>query len=115
MRTDSRAFHRASEPVGMVDDGTFHELMRGVRSGDEAAAIELVRRFEPLVRCEARLRMTDPKLGRTVDSMDICQSVLASFFLRAAAGQYDLERPEQLVGLLVTMVRNKVASRSRKQ
>jgi RNA polymerase sigma-70 factor (ECF subfamily) len=47
--------------------------------------------------------------------MDICQSVLASFFVRAAAGQYDLERPEQLIGLLVTMVRNKVASKARRQ
>lgn len=58
--------------------------------------------------------MTDPKLSRAFDSMDVCQSVLASFFLRAAAGQYDLEKPEQLVALLAAMVRNKVASRARK-
>jgi RNA polymerase sigma factor (sigma-70 family) len=47
--------------------------------------------------------------------MDICQSVLASFFVRAAAGQYDLERPEQLVRLLTTMARNKLASEARRQ
>jgi hypothetical protein len=32
--------------------------------------------------------------------------VLASFFLRAAVGEYDLSAPEQLVGLLVKMARN---------
>jgi RNA polymerase sigma-70 factor (ECF subfamily) len=45
--------------------------------------------------------------------MDVSQSVLASFFVRAATGEYDLERPEQLVGLLLTMARNKLASRAR--
>jgi RNA polymerase sigma factor (sigma-70 family) len=45
--------------------------------------------------------------------MDVCQSVLGSFFLRAAAGQYDLERPDQLVRLLITMTRNKLASAAR--
>src|SRR5262249_38985560 len=38
-----------------------------------------------------------------------------SFFVRAAAGQYDLERPEQLVRLLVTIARNKVAYQARRQ
>jgi RNA polymerase sigma-70 factor (ECF subfamily) len=47
--------------------------------------------------------------------MDVCQSVLASFFVRAAAGQYELERPEQLVRLLVTIARNKVAYQARRQ
>jgi RNA polymerase sigma factor (sigma-70 family) len=42
-------------------------------------------------------------------------SVLASFFVRTAAGEYDLDRPEQLTGLLVQMARNKLASAARKQ
>jgi hypothetical protein len=32
---------------------------------------------------------------------DICQSVMASFFVRAAAGQFNLERPDELIRLLV--------------
>jgi RNA polymerase sigma factor (sigma-70 family) len=99
----------------MSEDTTFEELLRRVRSGDEKAAAELVRRYEPLVRCEARLRLTDPRLRRLCDSQDICQSVLGSLFVRIVAGQYDLERPEQLVGLLLTMVRYKVASQARRQ
>jgi RNA polymerase sigma-70 factor (ECF subfamily) len=47
--------------------------------------------------------------------MDICQSVLASFFVRAASGQYELDQPEQLSRLLVAMARNKLASAARKQ
>ena len=61
------------------------------------------------------MRLGDPRLRRVLDSMDICQSVLASFFVRAAAGQYDLERPEQLVRLLVAIARNKVAYQARRQ
>ena len=50
-----------------------------------------------------------------LDSIDICQSVLGSFFVRAAAGQYQLETPEQLLKLLTTMARNKLISQARKQ
>jgi DNA-directed RNA polymerase specialized sigma24 family protein len=68
-----------------------------------------------VIRREARLRLTDPRLGRLVDSVDICQSVLASFFVRAAAGQYDLDHPQDLLRLLVRMARNKVVSQARRQ
>jgi RNA polymerase sigma-70 factor (ECF subfamily) len=47
--------------------------------------------------------------------MDICQSVLRSFFVRAASGQYSLETPEQVLSLLTAMARNKLASQTRKQ
>ncbi len=93
----------------------FAALMAQVRAGDEAAAAELVRRYEPLIRREVRLRLEDRRLARVFDSMDVCQSVLASFFVRAAAGQYDLDQPAQLVRLLVTMARNKLASAARQQ
>jgi DNA-directed RNA polymerase specialized sigma24 family protein len=45
--------------------------------------------------------------------MDICQSVLASFFLGALARQYDLHDPRQLVALLTTMAQRKLAARAR--
>src|SRR5262249_41144516 len=49
----------------------------------------------------------------TLDSMDICQSVLANFFVRAVAGQFDLEQPEQVLRLLLTMAKNKVIDKAR--
>jgi RNA polymerase sigma-70 factor (ECF subfamily) len=99
----------------MSGDETFTEFVRRIRAGDEQAAAELVRRYEPLIRREIRLHLEDRRLCRLFDSMDVCQSVLASFFVRTAAGQYDLERPEQLLKLLVTMARNKLASAARSQ
>jgi DNA-directed RNA polymerase specialized sigma24 family protein len=47
--------------------------------------------------------------------MDVCQSVLASFFLGAATGAYDVNEPRQLVALLVKMAHNKLAMRARSQ
>lgn len=98
----------------MPDDPTFAEWLARVRGGDAVAATELVRRYESAVRVAVRLRLTDPRLRRHLDSMDICQSVMASFFVRAAAGQYDLDSPAQLVGLLVAMAQNKVKMQHRR-
>src|SRR5262245_31790823 len=88
---------------------SFRELIARVRAGDEQAAAELVRRYEPAIRRAARVRLVDTRLNRHLDSMDICQSVLASFFVRAALGQFELETPDQLLRLLATMTRNKLA------
>jgi RNA polymerase sigma-70 factor (ECF subfamily) len=99
----------------MADEDAFAEFIRRIRAGDEQAAAEMVRRYEPLIRREIRLQLEDRRLSRLFDSMDICQSVLKSFFFRTAAGQYDLDTPEQLQRLLVTMARNKLASAARSQ
>jgi RNA polymerase sigma-70 factor (ECF subfamily) len=98
----------------MDDDNHFAMLVRRVRAGEEEAAAELVRRFEPTIRRVVRLRLADSRLRRQLDSMDICQSVLASFFVRAALGQYELQRPEELLKLLTVMARNKVVDQARK-
>ena len=98
----------------MPEENAFADFVRRIRAGDDQAAVELVRQFEPLIRTEVRMRLSDPRLYRLFDSMDICQSVLGSFFVRVAAGEYDLERPEQLVGLLVAITRNKLAFQVRK-
>jgi RNA polymerase sigma-70 factor (ECF subfamily) len=93
---------------------SFADWIGRVRAGDAEAAAELVRQYERAIRVAVRLRLTDPRLRRQFDSMDVCQSVLASFFVRAAAGQFDLENPAQLVGLLVQMARNKLLMQMRK-
>jgi RNA polymerase sigma factor (sigma-70 family) len=99
----------------MTDKSSFRDLIRRIRAGDQDAAGELVRRYEPTIRRAVRFRLTDARLGRVLESMDVCQSVLASFFVRAAAGQYELDQPEQLLRLLVTMARNKLASQARRE
>jgi RNA polymerase sigma-70 factor (ECF subfamily) len=99
----------------MPDELDFHDLIRRVRAGDEAAAESLLRHYEPEVKRLVRVRLTDPEVRRTVDSMDVCQSVLANFFVRAAAGQFDLDEPGQLLSLLLRMAENKVRDQVRRQ
>jgi RNA polymerase sigma-70 factor (ECF subfamily) len=99
----------------MAEEMSFLDFVRRIRAGDPQAAAELLRQYEPAVRLEVRLRLRDGRLRRLVDSLDVCQSVLGSFFIRAAAGQYDLEQPEQVLRLLVKMARHKVADLARAQ
>jgi RNA polymerase sigma-70 factor (ECF subfamily) len=96
-----------------VDYDALPELMRRVRDGDGDAAAILVRHFEPSIRVAVRARLTDPRLRREFDSMDVCQSVLLSFFVRVALGRYQIREAAELAGLLIQIAQNKVASRYR--
>jgi RNA polymerase sigma factor (sigma-70 family) len=99
----------------MTDREEFQELIRRVRAGDEEAARTFVATYEPAIRRAARIRILDPRLAPLLDSTDIVQSVFASFFVRAALGQYELEQPERVLRLLVSMSRRKLADFARKQ
>src|SRR5262249_19658447 len=99
----------------MSEAQTFHELMQRVRGGDEEAATEVVRRYESIIRVTIRRRLNNSDLRRLFDSLDICQSVLANCFVRAASGQFELETPEQLVKLLVTMASNALKNHAKRQ
>jgi RNA polymerase sigma-70 factor (ECF subfamily) len=103
-----------NEAIMTDQDYDFSQLVARLRTGDSAAAAELLERFEPEIRRTVRVRLTDPRLRRVVDSMDVCQSVFANFFVRASLGEYDLERPEELLRLLIVMVRNKVIDQTRR-
>jgi RNA polymerase sigma-70 factor (ECF subfamily) len=85
-----------------------------VRAGDEQAAAQLVQQYEPAIRLAVRVRLTDAHLRRLFDSMDVCQSVLAKFFVRAASGDFELERADQLLKLLTTMARNRLINEALK-
>ena len=98
----------------MTESTTFAEFMGRIRAGDDQAARELVQLYEPVIRREVRLRLRDLRLASRFDWTDICQSVMASFFVRVAAGQYELHQPDQLLRLLVVMTRHKVAQQVRR-
>lgn len=99
----------------MSEIAGFTEFIRRIRTGDEQAANELVARYEPVIRREVRMRLRDPRLYSRIDWNDVCQSVMASFFVRAASGQYELESPDQLLRLLVVMTRHKLSKQARRQ
>jgi RNA polymerase sigma-70 factor (ECF subfamily) len=92
----------------MSDDSLFRDLIRRARSGDSKAEVELVRVYEPEIRRVVRARLREPTLRNLLDSTDICQSVLASFFARIVAGKYVLETADQLRKLLRKMAVNKL-------
>jgi RNA polymerase sigma factor (sigma-70 family) len=92
----------------VAEPTSFADLVARLRAGDQSAAAELVRRYEPAIRAAARSRMADTRLRRLFDSVDVCQTVLASFFARMVLGQYQLNSPDDLVKLLVGMARNKL-------
>jgi RNA polymerase sigma-70 factor (ECF subfamily) len=93
----------------MIDPCAFADLLQRVRGRDEQAASELFRHYEPIIRLEVRLRLRDRRLRRLFDSSDVCQSALATFFSRAAAGEFALNDPRDLVKLLVVIARRKLA------
>ena len=99
----------------MKKGSSFTALLEQVRNGDQEAASRLVEEFEPVVRRELRFRLRDNRARLELDSMDISQSVLSNFFVRVATRQYDLNEPVDLVKLLATMTRNKVAEKLRNQ
>jgi RNA polymerase sigma factor (sigma-70 family) len=98
----------------MPADEAFLDLLRRVRAGDQQAAAELFRHHEPVLRRFVRIHMCHRQLRRTLDSLDVCQSVFGSFFQAVRLGRYDLKTPEDVCKLLAVMARNRVISQMRR-
>ena len=95
----------------------FEQLMERVIGGDQDAATELFELYrEPILRA-ARARMRNSRLRREIDSNDILNTVMKSFFARVkdVEGDWKLDTPENLLKLLRTMAKNKVIKRTRSQ
>ncbi len=117
-----RSGSRYHEPIGIfqpvepvMNNESFASLIERVRSGDQDAAALLVEQYAPVLQRAVRFRLTDPRLRTLFDSMDICQSTLGSFFVRAAAGQYEVNSAKDLMSLLTTMARNKLVTHARRE
>ena len=89
-------------------------LIQGIKLGNQNAAADFSRQYEPEVRRFIRFRLTDPRLRRLFDSVDVCQSVMARFFNHVRAGRISVEHPLQLLKLLTTMARNSLLDHARK-
>lgn len=106
---------RFPDPVGpAMTDTSFAATVRLARAGDESAATRLVREYEGELLRYIRFRLTNPGVRRFLDSLDVCQSVLAAFFVHLRAGQLDLVRPRQVFRLLAVMAENKVRDKVRR-
>ncbi|MBC8354745.1 MAG: sigma-70 family RNA polymerase sigma factor [Planctomycetes bacterium] len=83
------------------------------KQGDPSAIAKLVEQYEPKVRVVARV-LLGRALRPYLDSVDLVQSVHRSLMVALRTHDYDLENPEQLVALAITMVRRKTARHWRK-
>lgn len=99
----------------MAEPSPFPELLKRLRAGDAGAVREFVAAYEPFIRRSLRRRMARGPRYPIADSDDLCQSVLGSFLIRVAAGEYRLTEAADLERLLMTMVRNKVAAVARRE
>jgi RNA polymerase sigma factor (sigma-70 family) len=95
----------------------FATLLARVRAREPEATAEFVRQYEPQLCRKIRtwLRHQYPYLRNVLDSVDVCQSVMCCFLLRIALGQYDLEKPENVWNLLLTMSRRRLRQHARDQ
>jgi DNA-directed RNA polymerase specialized sigma24 family protein len=91
------------------------DLLARLRTGDVGAVREFVGAYEPFTRRAIRRRAARGPRYAVADSDDLCQSVLGSFLIRFAAGEYDLDGHADLERLIVTIVRNKVAALARRE
>ena len=102
----------------MAPQEQFHHLVVRVRAGDQDAATELAKMFEPFIVRDVRFAMRKrrdfgrirPRLG----SSDVCQSVFKSLFAGLKEGRFELNRPDQLERLLRVMSRFKIATEGRR-
>ena len=94
-------------------DGELSDFLRRIQSGDEAAARELLSRFEAEVRLVVRRQL--PRLLRSrFDSLDFLQSVWGSFFRRMRTSPTDFEDSRHLVAFLARAAKNKVIDEYRR-
>jgi RNA polymerase sigma-70 factor (ECF subfamily) len=98
-----------------MQERDFERFLIALRVGDQEAGAELVRRYEPFLRRLIRMRLTDKRLRRVFDSMDICQSVLAKLFHEVALKDIRVNTEGHLCNLLARMVTNNVIDKVRRE
>jgi eukaryotic-like serine/threonine-protein kinase len=84
------------------------ELLRAVAQRDAAAEEQLFARYVPRLQSLVRARLSK-KIASRVDSEDVVQSAMRSFFVRAADGEFSADGPGDLWRLLATITLRKLA------
>lgn len=86
----------------------FRELLGRARVRDQKACAKIVHHFTPAMHRQIRTQLAGLGVSHALDTEDVCQTVLANLFVRLAAGQFQLDEPDQLSKLLNRLVRNQV-------
>lgn len=91
----------------------FTDLFVAARNGDESAFADWLLEYEPYLRRVIHLRLTDVRLRRLFETMDIYQSVAGDFLRWAGEGDGAFASREKVRNFLVTMVVNKINAKAR--
>jgi RNA polymerase sigma-70 factor (ECF subfamily) len=94
----------------MESSTAFSSMVERLRAGDQDAVRQFVATYEPFIRRTIRRRLARTPLQAVADSVDVCQSAMGSFLIRAAAGQFTLRVTSDLEKLLLTIARRKLAA-----
>jgi RNA polymerase sigma-70 factor, ECF subfamily len=94
----------------MPGQSSAQDLLARLRAGDEQAAAEVFVRFAHRLVGLARQKLGKGLRGKE-DPEDAVQSALNSFFVRYAAGQYELATWDDLWGLLTCIIAHKCGHR----
>jgi RNA polymerase sigma-70 factor (ECF subfamily) len=89
------------------------DLLARLRSGDQAAAAELFRRYAQRLAHLAEQHLSRSLAGR-LDGQDVVQSVFRTFFERCARGEFRIDSSAQLWQLLVKITILKARAEARR-
>lgn len=97
-----------------TDQDAFLDWLQRIKGGDQQAAADLVRHFEPGLLRAIRVRLGHFRLSGVIDPRDVSQAVFGAFFHRAASAGLLIRSREHLGALLATMARNKTHDEARR-
>lgn len=95
----------------MISGQSFQNLMQQLRAGDEEAARQVFQMYAGRLIPLAQKKL-DVRIRRKVDPEDVTQSVFRSFFRRHQDGQFDLNSPGSLWGLLTVITLRKCGNKA---
>jgi RNA polymerase sigma-70 factor (ECF subfamily) len=96
-----------------MEQDSFPDWLQRIKGGDQQAASDLVRLFEPALLRTIRARLSHFRLAAVIDPRDVSQAVFGAFFRRAAESNVTIRSREHLAALLATMARNKTHDEAR--
>lgn len=101
----------------MTEETSFAALIARVRSGDNDAVMQVLDEYGSYIARATKMRLLSRRMRRVFETADIAQTVMKSFLVRIRddENQWQINKPGDLVGLLVTMTDHKVVSKIRRE
>jgi RNA polymerase sigma-70 factor (ECF subfamily) len=95
-----------------MSESSIDTLVERLRAGDDSAATELVRMYEPYLRLVVRRQLNASQRSK-FDSIDIVQSIWMDVIVGFHESQWQFQTKEQLQAFLIRIARNRLIDRVR--